>query len=418
MTIGGIRFSVMSSGNVVKFNGVQATVVSATATQIVATVPAGATTGPITVMTPDGFGTSQTSFTVTRSLGGSIQGFPLTVVGNVTTVAGVAGFVGSTDGTGSAALFQKPFGLATDGTTLFITDQGNQTVRAMNIASGAVTTIAGSAGAAGFTDGAGSAARFNAPAGITIANGNLYICDSLNHTIRQMVIATGQVSTLAGSPGVAGAVDALAGPGSAARFNAPKGITTDGTFLYVADSSNNTIRRIDPTSGAVATLAGNSFFSGSVDGTGTAALFSNPVGITSDGVRLFITDQNNHTLRLLTLFDTSVVTIAGSATLGFGTADGPGFLARFYFPSGITTDGSLLYLNDSQNQTIRLFTPIAAGQFNSNGQVTTIAGSALGVGSADGTGSTARFNIPAGITTDGTSLFVADSANNTIRKIQ
>lgn len=132
--------------------------------------------------------------------------------------------------------------------------------------SGIVTTVAGLATNSGSTDGTGTAARFNAPYGITSDGTNLYVADSVNRTIRQVVIATGVVTTLAGLAGSAGSTD---GTGSAARFQSPQGITTDGTNLYVSDL-NHTIRQIVIATGVVTTLAGSAGSTGSTDGTGTA----------------------------------------------------------------------------------------------------------------------------------------------------
>ena len=162
--------------------------------------------------------------------------------GEVTTLAGTAGSYGSTDGTGIAALLQYPFGITTDGTNLYVADTGNYTIRKIVISTGEVTTLAGTARSYGSTNGTGTAARFNNPFGITMDGTNLYVADTGNHTIRKIVIATGEVTTLAGIAGSYGSTD---GTGTAARFNNPFGITIDGTNLYVADTGNYTIRKIE-----------------------------------------------------------------------------------------------------------------------------------------------------------------------------
>ncbi|MBT0662945.1 hypothetical protein KI809_01425 [Geobacter pelophilus] len=320
--------------------------------------------------------------------------------GEVTTLAGSAGAIGSIDGTGSAARFNFPEGIATDGTNLYVADTSNQTIRRIVIATGAVTTLAGSAGASGSIDGTGSAARFNVPVGITADGTNLYVADSFNNTIRKVVIATGEVTTLAGSAGASGSID---GTSSAARFNFPKGITTDGTNLYVADMSNQTVRKIVITSGEVTTLAGSAGAAGSTDGTGSAARLSYPYGITTDGTSLYVVEPS--TIRQIVIASGEVTTLAGSAGAR-GTTDGTGSAARFYSPYGITNDGANLYVAD--DAAIRKVV-IASGE------VTTLAGSRWATGTTDGTGSAARFSGPYGITTDGTNLYVAD--NFTIRKV-
>jgi hypothetical protein len=119
---------------------------------------------------------------------------------------------------------------------------GNNTIRKIVISTGAVTTLAGgSASTPGSADGTGRAARFYSPWGITTDGTNLFVTDDRNYTIRKIVIATGAVTTLVGSAGTPGSAD---GTGSAARFNFPTGITTDGINLFVADNGNNTIREI------------------------------------------------------------------------------------------------------------------------------------------------------------------------------
>ena len=161
---------------------------------------------------------------------------------NVTTIAGSAGTKGSADGTGTAATFYCPIGITTDGTNLYVADQGNHTIRQIVLSTLAVTTIAGRAGTTGSADGTGTAATFYNPTGITTDDGtNLYVADYGNHTMRKIVIATGAVTTVAGYAGFIGSAD---GPVGAAAFYYPSGITTDGTNLYVTDTDANTIRKI------------------------------------------------------------------------------------------------------------------------------------------------------------------------------
>lgn len=332
---------------------------------------------------------------------------PLLLDGIVSTFVGTAGFSGTADGTGAVARFFQPRGLCTDGTNLYIADGGNHSIRKIVIATGFVTTLAGTSGSSGTSDGTGAIARFNTPFGITCDTSNIYVADTQNHTIRKVVIATGEVTTLAGSAGISGTTDAT---GGTARFNTPTGLTTDGTNLYVADFNNHTIRKIIISSGAVTTLAGSAGSSGSTDASGSSALFNTPRGITTDATNLFVTDQSNHTIRKIVIADASVTTLAGSSGSS-GTADGTGSVARFNTPVGITTDGVNLYVTDSNNFTVR---QIVA----SSGVVTTLAGSAGNNGSTDGTGSVARFLFADGVTVDGTSLYTAELGNHTIRKVQ
>jgi len=340
-------------------------------------------------------------------LGGALQGNALNPT-TVTTFAGaIAGTSGNTDGTGTAARFSSPCCITTDGTSLFVTDRTNHTIRKIVIATGVVTTLAGTSGVFGSNDGTGTAAKFSYPRGITTDGTNLFVADTLNHAIRKIVIATGAVTTLAGTAGVTGDSD---GTGAAAQFDYPRGITTDGTNLFVTDSINNTIRKIVVATGVVTTIAGTAGASGINDGTNTAARFNNPSGITTDGTNLFVGDASNYTIRQIVIASGVVTTLAGTAGVNSST-DGTGTNAAFAAPVGITTDGINLFVADSDNQTIRKVV-IATGV------VTTLTGQANTFGNTDGTLVNARFHNPYGITTDGTSLFVTDSDNNSIRKIE
>lgn len=343
----------------------------------------------------------------TTLMGGAVQN-PLTLTGAVTTFAGSAGVSGTTDAIGTAARFNQPVAITTDGTNLYVADSTNQTIRKVVIATGVTTTLAGGVGISGSTDGTGTAARFYAPSDVTTDGANLYVADNGNHTIRKVVIATGVVTTLAGSAGGAGTTD---GTGTAARFKFPAGITTDGTHLYVVDTHNHTIRKVVITTGVVTTLAGSAGVSGTTDGTGTAAKFYLPSRITTDGTNLYVTDSWNNSIRKVVIATGVVTMLAGSTTGVAGSTDGTGTAARFDHLIGITMDGTNLYVTEYNNHTIRKVV-IATGV------VTTLAGSAGVLGSADGTGSAARFKNPYGIGTDGTSLYVADTNNHTIRKIQ
>jgi sugar lactone lactonase YvrE len=331
----------------------------------------------------------------------------ITPAGMVTTLAGLAGMRGSSDGTGSAARFDGPGGLALDGGgNVYVADSNNHTIRKITPA-GLVTTLAGSAGLAGSADGAGSAALFHQPNGAaTDRDGNLYVADSGNSTIRKITPA-GLVTTLAGSAGVVGTED---GAGSAARFFAPWSVATDGAGnIYVADRVCATIRKITP-AGVVTTLAGLALVHGSADGIGNAARFYGPSGVATDGGgNIYVTDRGNDTIRRVDATG-AVTTLAGSAG-HFEAADGIGSAARFSGPGGLATDsGGNVYVADTYNNAIRKISPAA--------MVTTLAGSASLPGSADGADVAARFDTPNGVATDlAGNVYVADDNNQTIRKI-
>jgi sugar lactone lactonase YvrE len=321
--------------------------------------------------------------------------------------AGNAAGAGSADGTGPAASFQTPAGVATDSAgNVYVADFNNETIRKIT-PGGVVTTLAGAAEVMGSADGAGAAARFSVPSGVaTDIAGNVYVADLGNNTIRKITPA-GVVSTLAGTAGITGSAD---GTGAAASFSSPSAVAADGAGnVYVADSGNNTIRKITP-AGVVSTLAGTAGVTGSADGTGAAASFSGPSGVAADGAgNVYVGDLANNTIRKITSVGV-VTTLAGTPGIK-GSADGTGATASFSAPSGVATDSTgNVYVADFDNDTIRKITPA--------GVVTTLAGTAGVTGSADGAGAAARFYSPAGVATDSANnVYVADEVNNIIRKI-
>ncbi|HUX90510.1 MAG TPA: hypothetical protein VMV48_07435 [Gallionellaceae bacterium] len=272
------------------------------------------------------------------------------VSGVVTTIAGMAGMKGSSDGTGTAARFNRPYGITTDGINLYVTDSNNHCIRKIDIESAAVTTLAGAAGEVGYSDGAANQARFFIPEGITTDGANLYVADTHNHSVRKIELESGIVTTLAGLSGSPGFSD---GAGMKARFSYPKGITTDGRNLYVVDFGNHRVRKIAIASAGVTTLAGGKAMTpAAAVGSGGAIPFNYPTGITSDGRNLYVADTFNRTVRKIVIASGIVTTIAGKADLP-GSADGIGSEARFKDPVGITSDGNCLYVTDSANHTVR-----------------------------------------------------------------
>lgn len=220
----------------------------------------------------------------------------ITPAGVVTTLAGSSGNSGSVDGTGAAAQFSSPYGVAVDSAgNVYVADAGNNTIRKVTSA-GVVSTLAGRDGAnSGSADGSGANARFNNPGGIAVDSaGNLYVCDTNNHTVRK-ITAAGGVTTLAGAAGVRGSSDGL---GLNARFNGPTGIAVDGAgTVFVSDTGNGTIRKIT-SAGVVSTIVGLAGLTGMTDGTGNGARLSTPYGVAVDGSgNLFIADSGNHSIR-------------------------------------------------------------------------------------------------------------------------
>lgn len=351
-------------------------------------------------------------------IGGAVQGGTISAkfsnysVSTSFGVAGKAGFGNYTTTSGPPPMFYHPTDITTNGTDFYVADYKNHAIRKVTPSTGIVTTLVSGI----------------MPFSLTLkADGSqLYVVDAGSNTIRVITISTvitdsgtristGVVTaTIGSSTGEVGSVDSP--DPTLARFNRPTGITTDGDNLYVTDSVNSTIRRIDLNNGyAVSTLAGKSGAVGSVDSTDpTLARFNLPQRITTDGTNLFVTDFNNRTIRRIEILTGAVYTLAGSPgplSTDDGWINGVGAAARFNQPNGITTDGTNLYVTDSYTNTIRRIVILS-------GAVTTISGIAGTAGHADTVDGTPTFDTPMGITTDGTNIFVADTYNHTIRKIK
>jgi hypothetical protein len=310
-----------------------------------------------------------------------------------------ADFTGASPTSTTIPVLNGPSAVYANG-NLYYTDQLNNSIKAY---SGTFDDVAGN-GVAGFTNSSTPwSASFNQPAGIVMdASLNIYVADKANNVIRK-ISSSNVVTTFAGS-GTAGFVNAT---GTSAQFNQPMGLAIDGSNnIYVADYGNHSIRKI--TSAGVVTTVAGSGFANFINGTGTGASFNNPTALVRDASgNLYVSDYGNNSIRQIT--STGVVTtFAGAATAGLTNATGTS--ARFSGPFGITIDGSgNLYVSEKGNHTVRKIVV-------STKAVTTLAGNGTS-GNIDGTGSSARFNAPAGITFDGTNIIVADYGNKSLRQV-
>jgi sugar lactone lactonase YvrE len=338
----------------------------------------------------------------------------VTPAGRLLVFAGTIGSCGSADGTGAAARFDWPYALAIDGMdNVYVADANNRTIRKITPA-GVVSTLAGTPGNFGTFDGVGPLAQFSDPVGIGIDSlGNLYVTDwplDFGGPAIRKITPTGSVSTLTVLPrGVV--TDQWPVPGIYFSIDYPMGVTADSANnVYVADPTNSVIRKITP-QGVVSVFAGTAYTAGSADGTGAAAQFQGEGDkIAADNLgNLYVADNGNNTIRKITPSG-AVSTFAGTAGT-LGSADGTGGAAQFMYPSAVATDtAGNVYVADSGNKTIRKITPSAV--------VSTFAGTAGTFGSADGTGGAAQFGDPRGVATDSAgNVYVVDNWFCTVRKI-
>ncbi len=320
------------------------------------------------------------------------------VTGEVTTFAG-SGADGFADGTGTAAQFNNPIGVAVDAQgNIYISDSFNNRIRKITKA-GVVTTIAGN-GTAGYVDGAGATAQFYGPQGLAVdAQGNVFVADFGNNVIRK-ISTTGVVSTVAGNP-VGGYLD---GAATVAKFSSPAAVAVDKQGnLFVADFNNNMIRKIT-SAGVVSTVAGvksGGYSNVTINTTtGVNAAFKNPDGIVLDAAgNIFVADLGNNAIREITTAGV-VTTIAG----------GPGQAALVGNPGGLAMDAAgNIFITDENGRVIEL---TAARVLYD------LAGTSGLAGFVDGSGVTAKFSTPQGIGVDASgNIYVADFNNNRIRKV-
>ena len=335
--------------------------------------------------------------------------FVIDVNGLLTAVAGTGatGFSGD-GGPAPSASLNSPCGIALDSSgNLYIADTSNNRIR--KVSNGIITTVAGN-GTPGFTGDGGSAtaAELNGPYGVAVDNaGHIYIADSGNNRIREVV--NGTISTVAGN-GTAG-FDGDGSPAAAHALNNPLAVAVDsaGTNIYIPDTYNSRIRKV--TGGAISTLAGNGTqgFSGD-GGSAVSSVLNKPTGITVDVAgNIYFSDDGNNRVREIA--GGNINTVAGDGVAGFSGDNGQATAAELSFPNGVIVDSSgNLYIADSTNHRIRK----VAG-----GVITTIAGNGNLLFSGDqGQAVAATLYFPSGVATDSAgNLYIADRSNNRVRKV-
>ena len=328
----------------------------------------------------------------------------------ITTIAGTGEFgFGGDGGPATEARLRSPTGVAVDGAgNLYIGDSGNHRIRKVD-SSGTITTIAGS-GEYGFDGDGGPAteAQLSYPRGVAVDGaGNLYIAGASNNRIRK-VDSTGTITTVAGTGEFGFGGDG--GPATEARLAAPQGVAADGAGnLYITDAFTHRIRKVD-SSGTITTVAGTGELGDG--GPAVEAQLRSPQNMAADGAgNLYIADSGNHRIRKV---DSSglISTIAGTGERGFGGDGGPAVQAQLAIPRGLAADGAgNLYIAEDSDHRIR--------KVDSAGVITTIAGTGeRGFGGDGGPAVQAQFTYPRGIAADSAgNLYIADTLNSRIRKV-
>jgi len=337
--------------------------------------------------------------------------------GMISTVAGNGQWIYRGDGglATQSPLFLPMGGSADSLGNLFLSDSNNHRIRRVDKVTGIITTVAGN-GTAGFSGDGGPAASamMDTPADVKLDGvGNLYIADSANHAIRMVSAATGNIYTIAGIGGKEG-YSGDGGQATLAHLAYPSGVAFDGDhLLYISDTGNNAIRRVDLTTGIITTVAGTGTAGYAGDGgAATSALLNYPWGIALGGDgSLYIADLSNNCVRKLTTAGT-ISTVAGTGARGYGGDAGPATLATLNVPAGVVVDvAGNLYVADSGNHLVR---KVSAA----TGIIQSIAGTSNATSGDGGPANGAQLDGPYALFLDGPGdLYIADMFHQIIRMV-
>jgi hypothetical protein len=330
---------------------------------------------------------------------------------SVTAGNGTAGY-GGDNGYAPSATLNLPQGMAVDSLgNLYIADTANHRIRKVNTSNN-ISTVAGT-GTAGYDGdgGAATSALLNGPTSIAVnAAGDLFIADTQNHRIRRVDHATGVITTVAGT-GTAGydGDDDLA---TAAELNAPQGVAVDTSdTVYIADSANHCVRKV--TAGVITTVAGTGTAGyGGDNGPATSAALNNPSGLALDAAgNLYICDTNNNRVRKRDAATGTITTMAGNGTAAFAGDNGLATAAALKAPTGVVVDSAgNLFISDSGNNRVR--------RVNTAGVIITSAGTGVASytdGNSLATG--AALNSPAALAAYNGYVYVADKSNSRVRRL-
>jgi sugar lactone lactonase YvrE len=337
------------------------------------------------------------------------------VPATIGTAAGTTAGYSGDGGAASSAQFSGPYGAAVDDAgNGYIADTGNNVIRRVDSQTGDVTTVAGS-GAMGYGgDGSlATSALLSSPTDVAVdPTGSLYIADSGNNVIRKVDASKGVISTYAGT-GTAG----YSGDGSAAtnaQLSSPSSVAVDGSGnLYIADKGNNVVRKVNAQTGVITTLAGTGTAGYMGDGAAaTSAELNGPAGIgVDDPANVYIADTGNNVIRRVDATAGTITTVAGNQSAGYSGDGGAAISASLNMPAAVKADaGDNLYIADTGNNVIRMVV---------GGNIITIAGNGTAGSSGDGLGApSAELNNPQGMALDAAGkLYVADTNNNRIRRV-
>ena len=298
---------------------------------------------------PAGLATDGRAIYVANSRNNTIEAIDATTKG-MRIVAGKLFQQGSNDGTGDTARFNSPDGMTINGQNLYLCDTNNSDIRQIST-SGTVTTVAGQANISGTDDGTGSAAHFNLPTQIATDGASLYVADSGNSTIRRITLADFKVKTIGGQAGTSGKTE---GGADKSVFSGPRGVAVDKKAVYVADTGNDIIRMIDINTLETSTLAGTGE-EGDKDGPALQAQFNNPGALCTDGTFLYVLDADNHSIRKIDLNAKTVTKLTlVNGHIGSGcalTSDGK----QLYFSD--TTENAVEVVDTTSGNFTTLYPP-------------------------------------------------------------
>ena len=333
----------------------------------------------------------------------------------IETVAGTGTGGYSGDGAAAtAAQISSPYGVVADAAgNLYIADSSNHRIRKVDAVTENISTVAGGGAALG-DGGAATSAQINEPYGAALdAAGNLYIADTSNHRIRKVDASTGNISTVAGTGAAGYGEDG--GAAAAAQLNFPYNVALDGPGnLYIADVSNDRIRKVDASTGNIETVAGTGISGYSGDGgAATAAQLNSPrsVGVDAAG-NLYIADSDNHRIRKVDASTGNISTVVGTGAQSYGGDGAAAAAAQINNPFSVAVDGSgNLYIADSGNHRIR--------KVDTAGVITTVAGTGSSGDSGDGgAAAAAQLDLPRGVGVDAVgNLYIGDTFNSRVRKV-